>query len=434
MKKIVIILFILCFNTVIWSQTLDLNGTYKGQTVKAKGRYRPNGTAEITYFYYQAYDKLEREVKTLKSQKKTLEDEKEALERKVKGGNPSTKDNGGVTQKDVARLNKRIDSITGILNTRVAELERTKTELTSLQSQIQDSAAAHSKALGRYKIELENKVNEMAKKDERIAELELIVTGKGLNKSTIGLEMSYGSSSIKNDLTKMDYWKKTFSPAIQFMVAYTHYFSEYSPLAIRVGIGYGSYNGNISSDLIMDTIKGLIDDDGDNYDARYRYSGIEESLTLKYLEIPILLHLGNSYNTSGVQAWIDAGLKAAINIGSSFQGKGLYTSEGYYPEWNLTMRDISMLGFVTDADLYSNVTEVEPNSFILWGTVAIGMNIPLGKRLAMLVGAQCGYTLTPVATNQPMSSRYLQGNANILSGESTRIFNLGAKIGLTINL
>lgn len=424
MKKIIVLLALLSFTTFVMSQTLDVQGTYKGQTVKAKGRYRPDGTVEITSFYYAPYEKLDGEVKNLKNQKKNLEDEKSKLEKRIRTLENS---NGGgkvpELREEINQLNNKIDSLNAVINSHGKDMQ----ELTQLRKQIQDSASAHRAIVGRYKTELKSK-------DNKIAELELKVKGRGLNANTLGVEMSYGSSVIKNNLTEQGSWKRTFSPSLQFMATYTYYFSDKSPIAIKTGIGYASYNGEYSSKQVFDTIQGLADNDGDKYVARYGFYDIGESLSLKYLEIPILLHVGNSFLTNGVQAWIEAGLKMGINIGNTFDGKGTYTCDGYYPQWNVTIHDVNALGFVTEAQIYSPKTAVEPNTFVFWGMVSAGMNIPINDKIALILGAQCGYTLLPISAGESTDSHYVLGKANILAGESTRIFNLGAKIGLKINL
>lgn len=428
MRKIAILLIVLTFSAFAWSQTLDVHGTYKGQTLKAKGRYRPDGTVEITSFSYAPYDKLDGEVKTLRSQKKTLEEEKSRLEKRVRtlessgGGGKASE-----LREEISLLNNRIDSLTAVINNRGKEMQGSKTEVAQLRKQIQDSAAAHSAVLGRYKTELKSK-------DQKIAELELKVRGKGLNTNPIALEMSYGSSVIKNDLTNQDFWKRSFSPSLQVLASYTYYFSDKSPFAIKTGIGFASYNGDLSAERLFDTVGNLVDDDGDSYEARYSYNDISESVSMKYIEIPILLHVGNSFLTNGVQAWIEAGLKVGFNVGNSFEGNGTFSCEGYYPQWNVSIQDVEALGFVSDAQLYSSNTVVEPNKFALWGILSAGMNIPLNDKIAILVGAQCAYTLIPVNSGDATKSHYLLGKANSVMGESTRIFNLGAKFGLTINL
>ena len=441
MRKIIVLLSLLSFSAIVWSQkVIDVDGTYKGQKITVKGRYRPNGTAEITSFSYAPYDKLNNEVNTLKSKMKSLEEEKKKLENKIstleKNNNkPKDNKNGDCDtaslQKQIRRLNKSIDSLSTILNSKSSEMNNTGSEIAALRKQLEDSATAHRSMIdnirGNYSIQLKNK-------DEEIAKLKLRVQGKGLNGNTLGIEASYGSSTIKNNLTNQDFWKSSFSPSAQIMATYTLYFSKKSPVAIKIGVGYASYNGYYSAVQILDTVRGLTDDDGDKYDAHYNYSDIREKLSLKYLEVPILLHIGNSYLTNGVQAWIEAGIKASFNISSSFNGEGKYSCEGYYPDWNVTLSDIDALGFVSNSDVYPTETTLELNKFVIWGIISAGMNIPLGEKVSILVGAQCGYSLLPVSTNETIENRFVAGKPNVLSGESTRIFNLGGKIGLNINL
>lgn len=425
-KTIALFLFISFILTTVYAQKpLDIKGTYKNKPFSAKGSYKPDGTAVLTSFSYAPYDKLESDVRELKEQKKKLEDEKAKLERKnkeliEKGGNSAELNNS------IDALNDSLSATSLLLKSRSLELERVSSEVAALRSQMQDTVNAHRQLVGRYSTELRNK-------DQKIAELEMVVQGKGLNANAVGVSFFFGPSNVKNSHVEQDYWKRSFSPAIQFMVDYSIYFSENSPFSLKVGLGYASYGAGVYAESILDTICGLTDGDGDVYDSRYAYSSVREKVTLNYLEIPVVFHIGNSFLTGGVQAWIEAGLKLGVNIGGSFEGGGKYSCEGYYPQWNVSMRNVDVMGFVSNADIYDGQESVDVSKVLLWGVLSAGMSIPLSEKLALQIGAQCGYTLSPLKKSDSDYSRFSLGESNLLS-TTTRLFNIGGKVGLTFNL
>lgn len=445
MKKITVcFLLLMAFSlTEIMAQSLDLKGTYKGQTIKAKGRYRPDGSVEITSLSYAPYDRLDGEVKTLKNQKQALENEKKQLERRVKelesGGG-----NGADLQKRITRLSNSLDSLNRVISIKDLELKSKTDEIANLKGQMQDSIDAYRNGVGstdvttisRQMLDSTRALRSLRivirDKDKEIARLK--ATGRGLNSNSLALEMGFGHSKMKNALTSQDFWKHSFSPMVQLMASYTYYFSKQSPFAIKVGLGYSMYGDRIYSEGMLDTIRGLTDVDGDKYDARYSYSAVNEKVSLGYIEMPIALHVGNSNNGSTIQAWFEIGLKLGVNVTSSFEGSGLYTCEGYYPGWNATIRNVESLGFVTDAPLYGSSTEIEVSKFVLWGTLAAGVNIPLTHKIALSLGANCGYTILPVAKGETASSRASFGRPNLVSGEATRVLTLGGRLGVVINL
>lgn len=79
MKKILVLSVVLSFTTLVWSQTLKIQGVYNGKPIKIEGKNRVDGTVNITSIEYVPLDSLNSAVKTLEKQNKNLEQENKKL-------------------------------------------------------------------------------------------------------------------------------------------------------------------------------------------------------------------------------------------------------------------------------------------------------------------------------------------------------------------
>lgn len=316
------------------------------------------------------------------------------------------------------QLNKKTNDY-NVLNERLKEKEQEFKALRELRNGLElDGQQAAS--------ELNSEIKSLR---ERI---DMLLSGRDLNNDVVSFGALFGGDRIKNARVSTSPWNSDFVFVQQYELTYSHYFSKKSPFALKIGLGFSNLSGSASFDSAHDTLVGLIDDDGDTYDSRFVFRDVKEAVHIKYLDIPIMLHLGNSFTTLGVQAWCEIGLKASIKIGSSFSGSGTYSVQGYYPAYNVVVTDIPSAGFVTDSSLpYSSDADV--NGFVLWGQIAAGLNIPIGKNLSFMLGVKGAYTLLPISKgdNSGDGRLYEVGKNSLLNGGATRIFLAGVELGLS---
>lgn len=453
MKRIFCILFLVAgiMQTAL-AQNVTFNGTYKGKAIKIT--YVPTNKAltkgEIIEIQYKPYSDLEKEVSTLKSEKGKLEKDKTKLEQEkakleqkkaeLEQENKKIKKQkeGRVTDCDTSELISRINAFKNQLALKQLEydnvnarLEKKEQELVSMDSELKQLR----KELENGQKNNQKRIEELVKENQ---DLRRLVEHRDLNDDVITASVLLGGDMFKNERVNTSPWTSSIVFVQQAELTYTHYFSKESPLAVRFGVGLSRLQGRASFGAANDTVMGLSDGDGDRYDARCSFRNVEEEANLRYLDIPLMLHLGNSYTSFGVQAWIEAGLRASIRIKSSFSGSGTYSVHGYYPDYNVEVSDIPGAGFVTDRPLpYSNSAEV--NGFVLWGQLAAGLNIPLGKKLSLMLGVNGAYTLLPVSNGEKKGggnfyeldeNGLLQEKKNLLNGGDTRIVLAGIELGL----
>lgn len=438
MKKLFLTIIAICLADIsLMAQSpIHIKGKYKGDDIEIKGR-KGESIDKIESIVYAPLQKHEKECKNLQEEKKKYEKrikELQEINKKLDDENKKL-----IKNRDLKKLQDSLDAVTLRLSKKEQELNSIRSELNGLIAQLQQQLA-NEKSLSRSKdetIELKDKTIKskdliLELKDDTIYNLRMRLQGKDVNKNVLSAETLWGMTRMRNNLTNQDFWAHKKSTMNQFQLAYTIYFSEYFPWALKTGIGWGMYNSNASFSSLYDTIGGLTDDDGDSYEGRYNYANVKEKNALKYIEIPLLIHVGNSFNSMGVRAWMEVGMKLGINVGCTFEGDGKYTSEGYYPSWNVTIHDVSALGFVSNADIYGNVCIPDVNKVVLWAVAGAGLHVPFGDRLGLRLGVGCAYSLTPVAKHDAVNNRYVQGVPNLLAGESTRIFSLAMNLGLSL--
>lgn len=413
MKKSICLLALAILSiTPLMSQ--KISGIWKGERLIVIADPSPAGDI-IKEVRYAPLTKLENEVKNLKKRITELEKAPRTNNDKTNALTDSLKSVRLQLNKKSQELTAMQDSINS-LTTEIANYLNKLKQAGAKTDQLNERISSLETQISNLNVEL---TNALSKKDE--------------NNNTLIVDMALGMSNFKGELTNHDYWSKGFVLSSQLHSYYTLYFKKMSPFALKFGIGFGSYGMNGSLTSLYDTIPSLSDADGDIYDARYNYNNIKEKVKLNYLEIPLLIHIGNSFNSYGVQAWIDGGLKIGINVGSTVEGSGLYSSEGYYPAWNVTIRDIDALGFVSNADVYANATQPNINKVVIWAVAAAGLRIPMGKVLALNMAVKCNYSLSPVATHEAVNNSFVNHSYNLLASEKTKVISLGGAVGLSIN-
>lgn len=439
MKRIICILFLVAgIMQSSLAQNVKFNGTYKGKDIKIT--FVPTNKAltkgEIIEIQYKPYSDLEKEVSTLRSEKTSLNSKIKELNNQIK----EQKDQIAKLKKqrplgndcDTTELVNMIDSIKTQLASKQVEYANVNARLEKKEQEL----VAMDSELKQLRKELENgqksnqkRIEELVKENQ---DLHRLVDHRDLNDDVITASGLLGGDMFKNKRINAYPWTSSIVFIQQAELTYTHYFSKESPIAVRLGVGLSRLQGRASFGAANDTIIGLTDGDGDRYDARCSFRNVEEMAYLRYLDIPLMLHIGNSYTTFGVQAWLEAGLKASIRIKSSFSGSGTYSVQGYYPAYNVEVSDIPSAGFVTDSSLpYSGDANV--NGFVLWGQIAAGLNIPIGKNLSFMLGVKGAYTLLPISKgdNSGDGRLYEVGKNSLLNGGTTRIFLAGIELGLS---
>jgi len=267
--------------------------------------------------------------------------------------------------------------------------------------------------------------------------------------TSIVFNLGYIIPVISNDLINKSFWDKGIGNGIEFSVDYRkqfykkeikdgHVFSTPKSLAAGAGLGFTYLNKSAKFQSFSEVLNNYTDVDGNLCNVNIDYRNVEESFSLTYVDIPLYVEFGKLEQTK-TSLFLKLGLKSSFLISKKFTGEGNYTSTGYYPEWAVTLHDVPVLDYHTDKNSYENA-EYKLSPFVLWGTVAGGINFPFSSlnknqlsEWILRFGAKMDYSLTPVSKALPEAifsgSEYRLNQSNILGGES-RIFSVGFSLGL----
>ncbi len=424
MKKIVCLAFLTIFlSTFLYAQDdVKIKGTYNGSPITVIAVRSPKGGDDvIRKVSYPKLDMLEREVENLKRQKKDLEKQKNQLaaeNEKLKKSKPTKADNSKAVTDSLQQVTKRLALKEEQANAMRAEVERLKKELQNMQEINEENVAAMQ---------------------SRIDNLELKVKRKGKNTDFVSLGMELGTSRFNNQIIKRDKdnWSQPLNIQLQRTEAtYTHYFQHDMPIAIRTGLGISLLGTHVSYHGTGETIENQYDIDSLRYNADYYYKDISEDVELRYLDVPLMVHIGNSFNTQGIQAWCDLGIQVSFKIGERYNPSGTYTVRGFYPEWNATLQNIEVLGFNENVQLSEKKIPTGTSPIVVWGVVAAGVRIPINESISIGVGARCSYPITPAAETTKGHSetrKLLIPEHSSLLAEKMRILTAGLDFSISYN-
>lgn len=214
---------------------------------------------------------------------------------------------------------------------------------------------------------------------------------------------------------------------------------EQVPYLVGMGAGLGvsylyqtSFMWNHS-----ETLDNFTDTDGNVSNVTLSYNNIKEKLKLTYLDIPLYLTIGTPSQTK-ICAYGNVGLKASILVANKFTGEGTYTARSDKP-----VNQADRLEYYgTNKKSYSKKPEFDPSSFVLWGTLAGGVNFPLSNvvensipsKFILQVGAKIDYTLSKVSKSLSdpyfKDAKYRINQSNIFGKDGSRIFVPGVEVKL----
>lgn len=362
MKKIIPILVLTLMATTVMAQsqlTTVRGKTKEGKTIKVE-YYRGNVEDYVESVRYQLVDELQARV--------------DDLQGKLDAANKQIKDlnKGGNTGKQLNELNGQV----GDLSERVITLSRELNEKTVSY----DSVVAVNASLINSLSECERQVDKL---QQDLVLLQSKHVGAPQPTAVFGAAFGIGpvlASGVEEGWASDVNWMK--KGEVYFGTASL---SESFPISIEAGLGIRFFSLSASR-TPYELTEAAIDADGDSFQAMYSFGDLQESLALTYLDIPIRVCFGQpARDHMGLYAKI--GMTPSVNIGHNFKGSGTYTLKGYYPQWDVTLENITELGFGSDLEYYTDENEPEVNVFVLWGNAMLGGYLPFKGTHLMLNGA-----------------------------------------------
>ncbi len=203
-------------------------------------------------------------------------------------------------------------------------------------------------------------------------------------------------------------------------------------IGISTGIGFKAFSSaaKLSSYSInYDTI----DSESDNYKRLITGSGIEEQQKASYLAIPLAVNLKIPF-TESFGLTMQSGVDFLFRMNSSFTSTGLFTYEGYYPKYNVTISDVDFEGFKSD---YTNKINGEPDlkAMIPDFFASGGLYLMINKKLQLTAGMTYSKTLSDIdgyETPATFKLSTMPDHLNSLMSGSSRVTaqSFGVSVGV----
>ena len=116
-------------------------------------------------------------------------------------------------------------------------------------------------------------------------------------------------------------------------------------LGIETGGNYLMFSGDASfkTDSYTTTQNGLIDSDGDTYNATYSASAVKESWDAAYVEIPLAIKA--QLMVGKWTFYLKPGASYNLLTSSKYSQKGTYSRSGYYPDYDIAFDNLPTHGF-----------------------------------------------------------------------------------------
>lgn len=115
-----------------------------------------------------------------------------------------------------------------------------------------------------------------------------------------------------------------------------------------------------------------IDNDLENYIKNVSISNLEEKYSIGFIEIPILYQ--PKFDFLPKQLTVSLGASISFELHHKAKADGIFTFNGFYPQYNATLSDIERLGFVTEEPLSMEVNNMDLNRLNFGYEISIGWN------------------------------------------------------------
>ncbi len=240
--------------------------------------------------------------------------------------------------------------------------------------------------------------------------------------------ISYGAQSLKYSFDNADVKGST---GIGFGADIQYHLSEY--LIVGTGLRIHSYKATAELGDFY-TEQDLVDMDGDSYILRTTGSTIEEEYKSTAIEIPLFIRY---------QKWVtsDMILYGATGPVFSFLGSpnvsmnGTISTEGYYPEWELTIDNVEEYGFYT-RDINDSKTETTLKTSIGW-LIEVGAEYYLSKRVNLTAGVFFQPGLSNLSNGNSENEIMLDShtyNGTLNGTDKVKLSKVGLRLGINFDL
>jgi hypothetical protein len=156
-----------------------------------------------------------------------------------------------------------------------------------------------------------------------------------------------------------------------------------SNFGLSAGIGFSTYTGDLTLGNYH-TSYDTIDSDNEDYTRLISGSSISETQKISFINIPLALNFRIPLNDK-FGFYLQTGATILLPIKNTYSSSGIFTYEGYYPKYNITISDVPFEGFVKDYPNSSDA-ELKIKSFNADLFASAGIEFSIRKKVQLLLG------------------------------------------------
>ena len=211
---------------------------------------------------------------------------------------------------------------------------------------------------------------------------------------------NYGTSVISGiDMTKKNSYFLSFDAG--------YFFSKY--FGISTGIGLSPYFTLLSLDTYSNSLD-TVDSENESYERRISGNNIEETQKIYFLEIPVMLNFQYPFSKA-IGFYAQGGINLAIPVSKNYSSSGTYSYSGYYPAYNVLLKDIPYEGF--KSNVKTDITgELKVKTFNPELVASGGFYFCTEKQYQISVGFFYKSILSDISDYPPVTSFQLSTHEN----------------------
>jgi len=255
------------------------------------------------------------------------------------------------------------------------------------------------------------------------------------------LQISGGAGHGALNYTMDNGVQKWMVPAATLNLNYSYFFLPY--LGVGIGTGISTYGSTaiLNKEFVWN---GVSDSENDTYNHHTQVTDWTEKQLSHMVEVPLALQFHHNFG-SKVGLFAALGAKIGIPVYSTYEvTSGTLTHSGYYPQWDLWLRDLPDRFFTEDNTGKNGKFNLKPSYSAF---AEFGLLFQLGKRTDLLLGLYGSYgfnDISPVVQNDRSELGFRNNtyafmndyNGLIGTREVNKIntLNYGVKIGVQVYL
>ncbi len=217
-----------------------------------------------------------------------------------------------------------------------------------------------------------------------------------------------------------------FKPGYSLSPAFELHWMITRGFGLGTGLRMVSATTSLNPQPGVNTIKGLIDSDGDTYNLLVSTRNYSEVATITSTDIPLLLKLRRGNRRVGL--YMNLGVVFSFYSSGFYTQEGVITRSGEYPRYNVTLSNIPEYGFEQSTLNGSNEIAFEVPSNGYAAMLSLGLSASVARNLMLRVGITSTYGVNPLLTTVYRNNFVL--GAAMSSNNGAHLLTSAVEVGL----